>query len=142
DMVKASKYFVNGSHPKSFAIALIDFTDKCYPGEADLAIARGVLMYLASGDLRNANHLMGELKEHSRTKEIELPNTPLLQFVKYLLLVLERDALPLFQILRKNYMSSINRDSFFNELLDEIAERFYGVHHRSGLQSILGDIFK
>lgn len=142
DLAKASKYFVNGSHPKAFAVALVDFLEKSYPGEADLAIARGVLMYLASGDLRDANCLIDELREQSTLKEIELPSTPLLQFVEYLLLSLERDALPLLQLLRQNYKSSIDRDPSFNDLLDEIAERFYGVRRRSGLQSILGDMFK
>ncbi|XP_057872822.2 protein GET4 isoform X1 [Cryptomeria japonica] len=142
DFAKASKYFVNGSHPKAFAVALVDFSEKSYIGEADLAIARGILMYLVSGDLRDANCLMDELREQSTLKEIVLPSTPLLQFVEYLLLTLERDALPLFQLLRQNYKSSISRDSSFNELLDEIAERFYGVRRRSGLQSILGDMFK
>lgn len=28
------------------------------------------------------------------------------------------------------------------QLLDEIAERFYGVRRRSGLQGIFGDLFK
>ncbi|XP_059065727.1 protein GET4 isoform X4 [Cryptomeria japonica] len=81
DFAKASKYFVNGSHPKAFAVALVDFSEKSYIGEADLAIARGILMYLVSGDLRDANCLMDELREQSTLKEIVLPSTPLLQFL-------------------------------------------------------------
>ncbi|KAK8638809.1 hypothetical protein V6N13_137218 [Hibiscus sabdariffa] len=36
---------------------------------------------------------------------------------------LERDASPLFNMLRVNYKSSIDREPAFNELLDEIAEK-------------------
>lgn len=142
DIVKASTHFVRGSQPKAFAFALLDFMDKCYPGEGDLAIARGVLMYLAAGNLRDANRLMDELKEQSVSKQTQLPDTPVLEFIGYLLLTLERDALPLFQMLQQNYKSSIERDPSFTELLDEIAERFYGVRRRSGLHSILGGMFK
>ncbi|XP_068642538.1 protein GET4-like isoform X2 [Aristolochia californica] len=56
-------------------------------------------------------------------------------------LMLERDALPLFRILRQNFKSSIEREPAFDELLDEIAERFYGVRRKSGL-GMFGDLFK
>ncbi|XP_068668796.1 protein GET4-like isoform X4 [Aristolochia californica] len=56
-------------------------------------------------------------------------------------LMLERDALPLLRILRQNFKSSIEREPAFNELLDEIAERFYGVRRTSGL-GMFGDLFK
>eukprot|EP00262_Sarcandra_glabra_P010167 TRINITY_DN250_c0_g1_i2.p1 TRINITY_DN250_c0_g1~~TRINITY_DN250_c0_g1_i2.p1 ORF type:complete len:285 (-),score=44.97 TRINITY_DN250_c0_g1_i2:132-986(-) len=57
-------------------------------------------------------------------------------------LILERDALPLFKILRQKYKPSIDRESAFDELLDEIAEKFYGVRRRSGMQGMFGDFFK
>ncbi|KAL2896524.1 Golgi to ER traffic protein 4-like protein [Bienertia sinuspersici] len=50
DMTKVSFHFVRGNSPKKFADTLVDFTEKCYPGEDDLAIARAVLMYLAFGN--------------------------------------------------------------------------------------------
>ncbi|XXG39811.1 hypothetical protein AAC387_Pa01g0676 [Persea americana] len=57
-------------------------------------------------------------------------------------LMLERDAFPLFRILRQKYKSSIDKEPAFDELLDEIGERFYGVRRRSGLQGVFGDFFK
>ncbi|KAF8394862.1 hypothetical protein HHK36_018799 [Tetracentron sinense] len=63
-------------------------------------------------------------------------------FIARAVLMLERDALPLFRILRQNYKSSIDREPALNELLDEIAEKFYGVRHRSPLQGMFGDFFK
>jgi len=44
DMTKVSSHFVRGNDPKKFASMLVNFMGKCYPGEDDTAIARGVLM--------------------------------------------------------------------------------------------------
>lgn len=114
----------------------------CYPGEDDLAIARAVLMYLALGNLRDANYVYDEVKKQLESKEVEYPESDLMQFISYLLQTLERDALPLFRMLRQNYNSSIERDPAFHELLDHIAERFYGVRRKNPMQGMFGDIFK
>ncbi|KAH9768078.1 protein GET4 [Citrus sinensis] len=58
------------------------------------------------------------------------------------ILMLERDALPLFNMLRANYKASIEREPAFNEMLDDIAEKFFGVKRRNPMQGIFGDIFK
>ncbi|KAK6933309.1 Golgi to ER traffic protein 4 [Dillenia turbinata] len=142
DMAKVSSHFVRGKRPKKFASALVNFMGKCYPGEDDLAIARAVLMYLSLGNLRDANLLMDEVKKLVQSKQIEFPQSDLMQLIIYLLLMLERDALPLFRTLRQAYKSCIDREPAFNELLDEIAEKFYGVRRRNPLQGMFGDIFK
>ncbi|KAJ6767893.1 hypothetical protein OIU74_021709 [Salix koriyanagi] len=99
-------------------------------------------MYLSMGNLRDANFLMDELKKHAQYEEHDLPQSDLIQFISYLLPTLQRDALPLFNKLRTNYKSCIDREPAFNELLDEIAELFYGVQRRNPLQGMFGDIFK
>ncbi|KAB5544179.1 hypothetical protein DKX38_012291 [Salix brachista] len=142
DMTRVSYHFVRGNNPKKFASSLVNFMGKCYPGEEDLAVARAVLMYLSMGNLRDANFLMDELKKHAQYEEHDLPQSDLIQFISYLLPTLQRDALPLFNKLRTNYMSCIDREPAFNELLDEIAELFYGVQRRNPLQGMFGDIFK
>ncbi|KAL8159832.1 hypothetical protein V2J09_001369 [Rumex salicifolius] len=141
DMAKASYHFVRGKSPEKFAATLVNFMAQCYPGEDDLAIARGVLMYLSLGNMRDANYLMDEVKKLLDSKNEEFPESDLIQFIIYLLQTLERDALPLFRMLRQCYKSSIDRDSAFNELLDEIAERYYGVRRKNPLQGMFGDIF-
>ncbi|MBA0815473.1 hypothetical protein Gohar_000242 [Gossypium harknessii] len=115
---------------------------QCYPDEDDIAIARAVLMYLSMGNLRDANCLMNELKRQVESQELDFPESDLVQFITFLLLTLERDALPLFNMLRVNYKSSIDREPAFNELLDEIAEKFYGVQRRNPLQGMFGDLLK
>ncbi|XP_062160271.1 protein GET4 [Alnus glutinosa] len=142
DMARVSYHFVRGNNPKKFASVLVNFMGKCYPGEDDLAIARAILMYLSAGNLRDANCLMDEIKKQVESKQLEFPQSDLIQFIIYLLQTLQRDALPLFNMLKTNYKTSIERDPAFNELLDEIAEKFYGVRRRNPLQGVFGDIFK
>ncbi|CAH9114180.1 unnamed protein product [Cuscuta europaea] len=142
DMGKVSFHFVRGKNPKKFVSTLINFMSKCYPGEDDLAIARAVLMYLCLGNLRDANYTIDELKKQVNLKELGFPESELMQFITYLLLTLQRDALPLFHRLRQCFKPSISRDPTFNELLDEIAEIFYGVQRQSPLQGMFGDFFK
>ncbi|XP_021897915.1 Golgi to ER traffic protein 4 homolog [Carica papaya] len=142
DMARVSRHFVRGNNPKKFASILINFMSKCYPGEDDLAIARAILMYLSLGNLREANFLMDEVKKQVESKQVELSQSELIQFITFLLQTLERDALPLFNMLRANYKSSIDREPAFNELLDDIAELFYGVQRRNPLQGMFGDILK
>ncbi|CAL5363527.1 unnamed protein product [Camellia sinensis] len=113
-----------------------------YPGEDDLAIARAILMYLSLGNLRDANYLMDELKNQVRDKELNLPRSDLMQFINYLLLTLQRDALPLFNVLTQTYKSAIDREPVFYELLEEIAGIFYGVQRRNPMQGMFGDFFK
>ncbi|OIS97765.1 PREDICTED: Golgi to ER traffic protein 4 homolog [Nicotiana attenuata] len=142
DMVKVSFHFVRGRNLKKFASTIINFMGKCYPGEDDLAIARAILMYLSLGNLRDANKLMEEVEKEMEAKHLGFPQSELMQFVNYLLLTLQRDALPLFNMLRQSYKSSIDRDPLLNELLDEIAKKFYGVQRKNPLQGMFGDIFK
>ncbi|KAK3004457.1 hypothetical protein RJ639_019810 [Escallonia herrerae] len=142
DIARASLHFVRGKNPKKFASILVNFLGKCYPGEEDLAIARAILLYLSLGNLRDANYVMDEVKKQAESKGICFPQSDLIQFIKYLLQMLQRDALPLFNILRQNYRGCVEREPAFNELLDKVAEKFYGVRRQSPLQGVFGDFFK
>lgn len=142
DMAKVSYHFVRGKSPKKFAATLVNFMGKCYPGEDDIAVARAVLMYLSLGNLRDANFLMDDMKKQVQFQEFDFPRSELMQFIIYLLQTLQRDALPLFNILRQRYKSSLDREPIFNELLDEVAWKFYGVRRRNSMPGMFGDIFK
>ncbi|XP_068491037.1 protein GET4 isoform X1 [Phaseolus vulgaris] len=141
DMAKVTYHYVKGNNPKKFATTLVSFLSKSYPGEDDLAIARAVLRYLSLGNLRDANILMDEIKSQVESAEVPFPKTELMQFINYLLRTLERDALPLFNMLRANFRPSIEREPAFNEMLDDTAERFFGVQRRNPM-GMFGDIFK
>ncbi|OMO71608.1 hypothetical protein CCACVL1_18133 [Corchorus capsularis] len=142
DMARVSFHFVRGNNPKKLASTLVNFMGKCYPGEDDIAIARAVLLYTSMGNLRDANFLLDEIKRQVASQNVDFPQSHLIQFITFLLLTLERDALPLFNTLRQNYKSSIDRDPTLNEFLDDTAEKFYGVQRRNPLQGMFGDLFK
>nr|POE58463.1 golgi to er traffic protein 4 like [Quercus suber] len=116
DMARVSNHFVRGNSPKKFASVLVNFMGKCYPDEDDLAIARAILMFLAMGNLRDANYLMDETKKQLESNQLDFPQSDLIQFIIYLLQTLQRDALPLFNMLRASYKTSIEREPAFNEM--------------------------
>ncbi|CAK8573229.1 unnamed protein product [Lathyrus sativus] len=141
DMTRVTYHFVRGNDPIKFATNLVSFLGRCYPGEDDLAIARAVLRYLSLGNLKDANILVDEIKKQTQASEVEFPKTDLMQFINFLLQTMERDAFPLFNMLRANFKACIEREPAFNELLDDIAEKFYGVQRRNPM-GMFGDIFK
>ncbi|KAG4202535.1 hypothetical protein ERO13_A05G344400v2 [Gossypium hirsutum] len=116
--------------------------EMCYPGEDDIAIARAILMYLSMGNLQDASSLMEELKKQVQAQELEFPVSDLIQFINLLLLTLEKETLPLFNALRVKYKPSIDREPAFNELVCDIAEKFYGMQRRNPFQDMFGDMLK
>ncbi|KAK9756539.1 hypothetical protein RND81_01G104700 [Saponaria officinalis] len=85
DMSKVTYHFVRGNNPDKFASVLVNFLEKCYPGEDYVAIARAILMYLALGNLRDANYIMDEVKKQTEAKELEFPKSELMDLIGYLL---------------------------------------------------------
>ncbi|KAK8574503.1 hypothetical protein V6N12_062193 [Hibiscus sabdariffa] len=157
DMAKVSYHFVRGNNVEKFATNLVNFMSKCYPGEDDIAIARAVLIhklcaneeklllhgrYLSLGNLQDANSLMDELRKQVQSQEIDFPVSDLIQFINLLLLTLEKETLALFSAVRMKYNDSIDRDPAFNELLEDIADKFYGVQRRNPFQDMFGDMLK
>ncbi|GKA95932.1 Golgi to ER traffic protein 4, partial [Tanacetum coccineum] len=134
DMARVCFHFSRGRNPNRFASTLVNFMGKCYPGEDDLAIARAVLI--------DANNLMEEIDKLAGAKELDFPESELMRFINYLLQTLMRDALPLFNMLKQKFSSSIERDPTFNELLEDIGEKFYGVRRKNPLQGMFGELFK
>ncbi|XP_056841973.1 protein GET4 isoform X2 [Raphanus sativus] len=110
DMVRISRHFVRAEDPEKFASTLINFMGRCYPGEDDLAIARAVLMYLSMGNMKDANLIMDEIKKQAEAKHPEFSESDLIQFTSYLLETLQRDALPLFNMLRVSCWTRLQRD--------------------------------
>ncbi|GMI86258.1 Guided Entry of Tail-anchored proteins 4 [Hibiscus trionum] len=140
DMAKVSYHFVRGNNIKKFATTLVNFMSKCYPGEDDIAIARAILMQLSLGNLQDANSLMDELRRQVQSQGINFPVSDLIQFINLLLLTLEKETLALFTAIRVKYNDSIDREPVFNELLEEIAVKFYGVQRRNPFQDMFGDL--
>mmetsp|Transcript_2018 Transcript_2018/g.2881 ORF Transcript_2018/g.2881 Transcript_2018/m.2881 type:complete len:350 (+) Transcript_2018:31-1080(+) len=78
---------------------------------------------------------------HQITPESALARTPTLNFLHFLLLTLERDALPLFDMLCKKYKPSIARDPIFLKYLTRIAHIYFGRPAPKGMLEELLSMF-
>ncbi|KYQ93449.1 DUF410 family protein [Tieghemostelium lacteum] len=140
DYVDAQKHYLFGDSPMSFCRMLKKWVEESEnEDENDLYITRAVLGYLCLKKTLDANQLLTEY-----TKEIDRSNfTPLLNYIRYLLLTLDRDALPLFNLLKQKYEPSLKRDPQFSKYLDQIANVYFNVPISSGggLGSILSNLF-
>eukprot|EP01104_Vermistella_antarctica_P000987 TRINITY_DN11061_c0_g1_i1.p1 TRINITY_DN11061_c0_g1~~TRINITY_DN11061_c0_g1_i1.p1 ORF type:complete len:329 (+),score=50.80 TRINITY_DN11061_c0_g1_i1:69-1055(+) len=120
EYASASKHFLCSHDMAAYTSMLVQWSQKGYPSEADLFVGRAVLGLLAVGKLKHANEVYTAfLTSYTGVR------TPLLNYLHFLLLTLERNALPLFQTLRQRYAPALARDGSFGELLDRIAKKFY-----------------
>ncbi|KAG6611125.1 uncharacterized protein IUM83_15915 [Phytophthora cinnamomi] len=137
DFSHAMKHFLHAENPQELADTLFQWSTQGYPSESDLYLARAVLQLLSLENLRDANkvHEMYVAKCQSAGRPVDLP---LFNFTRFLLLTLERDALPLFQMLQERYAPALARDSSLKSYLSVIGQKFYGLQPpRSGLSSLL-----
>jgi len=122
DFIDAQKHYIFGDSPQDFSDMLKTWSAEADEEEKDLFITRAVFGYLCIKNLKYAS----ELYQNSLTW-LKETNTPLLNFDRYLLLTLERDALPLFNTLRQKYSIALKRDPQFSKYLDQIANIYYKV---------------
>lgn len=135
---KAQPHFLRGDDPMAFGEMLDQWSATGYSSEADLFLARSVLGYLVLKNLRDANALYTYM-----TTDRQFIITPMHNFLKFLLLVLERDAVPLFQDLRRRYGPTLDREPSLNMFLDAIGQAFYDLQPpQSGLAAMMGDMMK
>ncbi|KAL4139304.1 hypothetical protein PRIC2_002802 [Phytophthora ramorum] len=137
DFTHAMKHFLHAENPQELAEVVFEWSTKGYPSESDLYLARAVLQLLSLENLRDANKVYDVYvaKCQSAGRPVDLP---LFNFTRFLLLTLERDALPLFQMLQERYAPALARDSSLKSYLSVIGQKFYGLQPpRSGLSSLL-----
>ncbi|CAI5740694.1 unnamed protein product [Peronospora destructor] len=133
----ALKHFLHAENPQELAEMLFQWSTLGYPSESDLYLTRAVLQLLSLENLRDANKVYESYvtKCNSAGRPVDLP---LFNFTRFLLLTLERDALPLFQMLEERYAPALARDTSLKSYLSIIAQKFYGLQPpRSGLSSLL-----
>ncbi len=113
EYARAIKHFILADSPDDLSECLYQWGQQVYPSEKDLTITRGVLQLLTLGNLKDANYVFDKLLQKWGTN---LPQTPLINFTKFLLLTLEREAYPLFQLLSQKYALSLDRDPNFYQV--------------------------
>eukprot|EP01116_Phalansterium_solitarium_P000216 TRINITY_DN10125_c0_g1_i1.p2 TRINITY_DN10125_c0_g1~~TRINITY_DN10125_c0_g1_i1.p2 ORF type:complete len:322 (+),score=129.93 TRINITY_DN10125_c0_g1_i1:52-1017(+) len=112
--------------------------------ERELLITRAVLQYLSVGNLKDANALFAKFVVDSAQP---VSAGPLVNFTRFLLLTLERDALPLFLTLRQRYKPALDRDPSFSKYLDQVANVFFNVPipqpaPAGGLGGMMGELMR
>eukprot|EP00823_Brevimastigomonas_motovehiculus_P006874 TRINITY_DN5894_c0_g1_i1.p1 TRINITY_DN5894_c0_g1~~TRINITY_DN5894_c0_g1_i1.p1 ORF type:complete len:317 (-),score=34.00 TRINITY_DN5894_c0_g1_i1:267-1154(-) len=112
---------------------LYEWSQKGLNSERDLFVARSVLQYLCLQNLKCANLILEKFLKLNGTID-----SPLIHFIRFLLKTCERDAGPLFEMLRQKYSPSIERDSIFSSYLSKIGELYFGIKPASG--GILGTV--
>uniref|UniRef100_K3WSS6 Golgi to ER traffic protein 4 n=1 Tax=Globisporangium ultimum (strain ATCC 200006 / CBS 805.95 / DAOM BR144) TaxID=431595 RepID=K3WSS6_GLOUD len=137
DFTHAAKHYLHAENPSEFADALFEWSTHGYQSEYDLYLARVVLQLLSLENLRDANTLRDAYV--AKCKDAKRPvDLPLFNFVRFLLLTLERDALSLFQVLQERYAAALSRDASLKSYLSVIGQKFYGLQPpRNGLSSLL-----
>ncbi|XP_015759851.1 PREDICTED: Golgi to ER traffic protein 4 homolog [Acropora digitifera] len=125
-------------------------TTRGFPGEADLFVAQAVFQFLCLQNFITANTVFSKYTaQHPDFSGLGGPpyQKPLLNFVWFLLLVIERKgSLGQFTVLCEKYQPSIERDPTYKEYLDKIGQVFFGLppkpSNRGMMGGILGDIMQ
>eukprot|EP00128_Syssomonas_multiformis_P018171 Colp12_sorted_trinity150504_noHs@30975 len=121
-----------------FTAMLIEWSTKGYSSEVDLFLARAILQYLCLEDLKNANALFSLfVTSHPKIADSHA-HSPLVNFLRFLLLTVQRDAAPLFRMLRAKYRDALARDPTFEQYVTKIGELFF--NERPPQQGGLGNM--
>lgn len=141
DLSAAAMNYLHTGKPVEFAEFLYNLSCQGYQSERDLFLTRAVLQLLALENLKDANELYDAFSNILAKNGVPLKSTPLTNFTKFLLRTLERQAFPLFELLRNRYQQALRRDASFQLYLDRIQESFFGVKpQKRGMQAMLDNM--
>lgn len=126
DYSSAQRHFLHSDETDEHCEMLVEWSDQGFISERDLFIAKTTLQYICLENLDGANSVFTKYCAYFSSRDMAL-ESPLINFIKFLLLVVERDAHPLFDMLRQKYKISLSRESKFNVYLDKIGEVYFGV---------------
>jgi len=136
----AHKHYLRAQQPEEHAQVIIEWSTKGFKSERDLFVARTVLQYLCLESIKNANVVLGIYRQQYSDGSLD---TPLMNFVEFLLKTVERKAGPLFEMLRLKYATSLSRDPSLGTYLDQIGETYFGIKPPKGmLDNLLGGFGK
>lgn len=118
---------------------------KGLPREVDLFIAQVVLQQLCLKEIKSAmDTFQTYTKNHPKISRTEPPfSMPLLNFVYFLLQIIECKKLAVFKSLCDLYKPSLDRDPSYEKYLDKIGVLFFGAQkkpERSGGGGIFGNL--
>lgn len=127
--ILARYHFLHSTDGGNFALMLIEVhRERGYANEIDLFIAQVVLQYLCLHNKVTAN----ETFENYTTKHPNIQHgppyiLPLLNFIWFLLKIIETGKLVAFNSLCQQYQLSIKRDPSYSDYLYKIGQNFFGI---------------
>ena len=132
----AAEHYARAEAPEELADLLLAWSAGGYASERDLFLARAVLTLLTHENLRDANATFASFRARCEAAGAPL-DTPLSNFIGFLLQTCEREAAPLFQMLQQRYARSLQRDPEFAGMLRVIGEKFFGMRPAPNMMSML-----
>jgi len=153
EYIQSQRHYLRSETYKDHAAMLIEWGSRGYKSELDLFIARTVLQYLCLENIDGANavfeNFVQSLYPQAQAQLQSQPlsiitsgplDTPLIHFVQFLLKTVERDASPLFQMLRQKYAPSLERDTAFSAYLNKVGEVYFGLKAPQGMLANILDL--
>lgn len=130
NFVLARYHFLHSTDGRNFALMLIQVhRERGYANEIDLFIAQVVLQYLCLQNKVTAHQTF----ENYTTRHPSINTSgppyylPLLNFIWFLLKVIETGKLVAFNTLCTQYQASIKRDPSYADYLNKIGQLFFGI---------------
>ncbi|EFC38650.1 predicted protein [Naegleria gruberi] len=140
---ESNKNFLKSNSPDEFAEMISEWIKKGEDGEHDLFITRAVLQLLQLKKLEMAKRVFELLQQ----KTEKLSSTPLLHFVKFLIISIEKGNLELYHHINQSYATELTRrDASFKDVyLDKIGSIYFGLQkskpQNQGLGSMINSLF-
>ncbi|XP_053983907.1 Golgi to ER traffic protein 4 homolog [Hylaeus volcanicus] len=150
DYIMAKHHFIRSKDGSGCAAMLVELHEqRGYTNEVDLFIAQIVFQYLCLKNKATAQEVFNSYtSQHPKINSGPPYILPLLNFLFFLLKVIDSGELVVFTVLREQYQVSLNRDPSYQERLDTIGQLFFNIPSsrpsRQGIfrylvQSILND---
>uniref|UniRef100_A0A0N5ARC5 Golgi to ER traffic protein 4 homolog n=1 Tax=Syphacia muris TaxID=451379 RepID=A0A0N5ARC5_9BILA len=138
----ARNHFMLSDEPEEFAKFLVDYQQKDGCGnEKDLFAVQAVLQLLCNRRPRTASLvLVNYCKDHPSISDKPPYNFPLLNFARYLILVIRAKKVEMFTRLIETY--DFHRDPSFTRYLDKIGQVYLGVPAPQKQSDFLGNLLK
>ncbi|XP_047143754.1 Golgi to ER traffic protein 4 homolog isoform X1 [Hydra vulgaris] len=149
DYHSARKHFSYTNDGCQCAMFLIEYHILSgFPGEIDLFVTQAVLQFLCLRNQPTANTtFINYTSNHPGIHRTNYPyKQPLLNFIAFLLLIIEKGNVEQYAILCEHYQPSIHKDPTYSQYLDKIGQIFFGIpppkKEKSGIFGLLDNLME
>jgi hypothetical protein len=160
EVAEAERHLLLGSRESADVLAnfLYEWYQQDQAHTAPLYAARAVLPYLLIGNLRDASRSLEvftrKLLENNPSlarQEVSssgadlsvLPSLPLLNYLSFLVLAVQKGGADVFRTIRAHYTSNLKETPTWDEALEQIGEMYFGIPVKRGhnLFDMMGSLF-